>query len=158
MKRHESIVPLSRDHHHGLLCCWKIRQGIKKDIAAERIGAYIRYFWNLHLKTHFEEEEQLLFLVQDPLCAQAVAEHRMLSALEESIAANPATGDLEAFAGLLDRHIRFEEWVLFPHLERTLPAEKLAAIGAVLQAAHTTPVQDDYADSFWLNTNQERQR
>lgn len=35
MKRNENLVPLSRDHHFGLLCCWKIRQGIKKEVSQE---------------------------------------------------------------------------------------------------------------------------
>lgn len=32
MKRNENIVLLSRDHHFGLLCAWKIRQGLKKKL------------------------------------------------------------------------------------------------------------------------------
>ncbi|SDC06407.1 hemerythrin domain-containing protein [Niabella drilacis] len=152
MKRHESIVPLSRDHHHGLLCCWKIRQGIKKKVAVTRIGAYIRYFWDIHLKDHFDEEEQWLFVAGDAQCAQAIAEHRRLQALQETIAANAVTGDVEAFADLLDRHIRFEERILFPHLEQTLSAEKMAVIGTALEASHKKTGQDDYPDAFWLDT------
>ena len=30
MKRDKNIVPLSQDHHFGLLSGWKIKQGIKK--------------------------------------------------------------------------------------------------------------------------------
>jgi len=37
IKRNEALKPLSRDHHHGLLLCWKIRQGIKLNIEPERI-------------------------------------------------------------------------------------------------------------------------
>lgn len=32
MKRNENLIPLSREHHYGLLCVWKIREGVKKKI------------------------------------------------------------------------------------------------------------------------------
>ena len=32
IKRSEYLKPLSRDHHQGLLLCWKIRTGLKKGI------------------------------------------------------------------------------------------------------------------------------
>ena len=35
LKRHAGLVELSRDHHHGLLLSWKIRQGLKKEIEPE---------------------------------------------------------------------------------------------------------------------------
>lgn len=37
IKRTKALQPLSRDHHHGLLLCWKIRQGIKLNVEPERI-------------------------------------------------------------------------------------------------------------------------
>ncbi|CDF79955.1 hypothetical protein BN863_22430 [Formosa agariphila KMM 3901] len=30
LKRHKSLQPLSRDHHHGLLLAWKIRADLRK--------------------------------------------------------------------------------------------------------------------------------
>ena len=41
MKRDKNIIPLSQDHHFGLLSGWKIKQGIKKNISYERIKNYI---------------------------------------------------------------------------------------------------------------------
>ncbi len=61
IKRNENMVPLSRDHHFGLLFCWKIRQGLKAKIDLERIRKYILHFWKSHLEQHFKEEETLLF-------------------------------------------------------------------------------------------------
>lgn len=151
MKRHESLVPFSRDHHYGLLCSWKIRQGIKKEIAAARIGLYVDYFWKTYLKQHFDEEEQWLFR-QDDLSRQAIAEHRQLEALVSAIASAATNDRLTAFADLLDRHIRFEERVLFPHLEGTVPEEELERVGALIHGSHTVPVKEDYADAFWLDT------
>src|SRR5262245_17573787 len=111
MKRNENIVPLSRDHHNGLLFSWKIRKGISKNIDKERIRKYVQYFWEDHLQKHFEEEESLLFnKIQHELCDKAYADHAQIRSLIEEI----ITGDvpLEKYASLadiLDEHIRFEE-------------------------------------------------
>ena len=40
IKRSEFLKPISREHHHGLLLCWKIRAGLKKGIEPERIKLY----------------------------------------------------------------------------------------------------------------------
>jgi len=37
IKRSIALQPLSREHHHGLLLCWKIRTGLKKGIDIDRI-------------------------------------------------------------------------------------------------------------------------
>lgn len=151
MKRHAGIIPLSRDHHFGLLCCWKIRQGIKKGVSTERIKPYIEYFWSAHLEKHFSEEESLLFstLSNDELCLRATTEHHRLKEEITALKNDHSEDRLLGFAGLLDEHIRFEERVLFPHLEKTLPEETLATIGKALEALHATPVPDDYPDAFW---------
>jgi len=36
LKRHESLVPFSRDHHVGLLLVWTITQGLNRQIAPVR--------------------------------------------------------------------------------------------------------------------------
>jgi hemerythrin-like domain-containing protein len=148
MKRHESIVVISREHHFGLLFCWKIRQGLKKQVPAERMRPYVKYFWDSHLKRHFEEEETLLFAaVQDELTERAYAEHREIRQLVESLSTQPEPFRLLADA--VDRHIRFEERILFPHIEKTLPETRLAEIGKRLQQLHQQVEKDDYADEFW---------
>ncbi|KIC95484.1 hemerythrin domain-containing protein [Flavihumibacter solisilvae] len=152
MKRNENIVPLSRDHHDGLLFCWKIRQGIKYGVSIERIQAYVKYFWDNHLEQHFEEEETLLFAgLQDKLVNQAVAEHGKLKRLIDVVvspAAHPA--QLITLANTLDDHIRFEERVLFPHLEKVLSGDRLADLGKQLQQIHHTNEKENYTDEFWV--------
>ncbi|MBX3254540.1 MAG: hemerythrin domain-containing protein [Chitinophagaceae bacterium] len=153
MKRHESIVPLSRDHHFGLLCCWKIRQGIKNEISLQRIHSYIQYFWSHHLKEHFEEEENFLFsALQSNMTAQAIGEHRELEASVLSLSANASPDAFLQFAQQLDDHIRFEERELFPYLEKTLPAEQLDVIGRQIQEIHSNEKEDDYEDEFWVKS------
>lgn len=150
MKRHESLIPLSRDHHHGLLCAWKLRQGIKKGVNAERMRPYVKYFYERHLKEHFREEEELLFSNKaDKLVQQAIRQHR---ALESRVAEidQADTHQFMAFADELDSHIRFEERSLFPHLETSLDPNQLEEIGTRLTALHAHPVADNFEDEFWL--------
>ena len=49
IKRTEVLKPLSHEHHHGLLLCWKIKTGIKKNIDAARIKKYADWFYRSHL-------------------------------------------------------------------------------------------------------------
>jgi hemerythrin-like domain-containing protein len=153
MKRHESLVAISREHHFGLLFCWKIRQGINNGTAPERMQAYLKYFWENHLSPHFEEEETLLFpLLQDALVEQALSEHRRIGQLIASIrppgCAQPE--QMIALADAVDNHIRFEERTLFPHMEKILTAEKLEELGKRLIQTHATPANDNYPDAFWI--------
>jgi hemerythrin-like domain-containing protein len=153
MKRHDSIVALSREHHFGLLFCWKIRQGIKKQVSAARMRPYIKYFWQQHLEQHFSEVENLLFsLVNDDLTEQAIMEHKRIKQLVEAIvhAADASSIELNTLANTVDDHIRFEERKLFPHIEQQLSDKELAELGLRLQQLHATPEKDDYVDEFWL--------
>ncbi|MBO9154130.1 hypothetical protein ACFOTA_18085 [Chitinophaga sp. GCM10012297] len=52
-------------------------------------------------------------------------------------------------ADAVDHHIRFEERMLFPHIETVMPADKLAETGARLQQSHQAVTKDDYPDEFW---------
>jgi hemerythrin-like domain-containing protein len=52
-------------------------------------------------------------------------------------------------ADMVDEHVRFEERVLFPHLERKLSEEQLESIGSLLQKHHPSLLQDQYEDRFW---------
>ncbi len=145
---------LSREHHTGLLFCWKIRQGLRKDTDTARIKAYVAYFWSNHLEQHFAEEEEHLFLkVQDAMCQEALQQHTDIRLLISQITA-PATAptpeQLHQLADTVDRHIRYEERELFPHLEQVLDQQELIRIGAALEASHSNPLPDDFPDEFWV--------
>lgn len=155
IKRTEYIVPLSRDHHAGLLFCWKIKEGVRKNIPGERILAYVNFFSEQHLRPHFREEEALLFSrIDDDLCRRGKTEHRMLE--ERIIQLNRRGAQAQeylSFAELLSNHIRFEERVLFPYLEATLPPATLKQVGEYLSAQHPAAYVDNYKDAFWAKTN-----
>ncbi len=146
------MVFLSHDHHSGLLFCWKIKEGLKNGVDALRIKSYIKFFWENHLSEHFREEEALLFnRLNDALIRQAKQEHAMLIKQVQQMDYYDTAGnqDFLAFAELMTRHIRFEERVLFPHLEKELPISTLETVGAYLKQQHETPFKEDYPDRFW---------
>lgn len=152
LKRNRNIQSFSHDHHHGLLLCWNIRQGLKKEVDPDRIKKYVSFFWDNHLKKHFELEELLLFkLLNDNMTAAGLLQHSeicsTLTSLNEKN--NSPLTLLNQFADQLDMHIRFEERELFPHAEKALTNEQLSEIGERLNAEHT-PFCDDYPDKFWI--------
>ncbi|MDE5437335.1 hemerythrin domain-containing protein [Elizabethkingia meningoseptica] len=150
MKRNENIVLLSRDHHFGLLCSWKIRQGLKKEIAAERIGRYVRYFWTSHLEEHFWEEEEILFPYADDKFAERIRqEHQQIRSLTAAIEIAVDPELLLSFANALEQHIRFEERTWFPHLEELLDKQTMEEIGKALDVVHAAET-DEYEDEFWV--------
>lgn len=114
IKRNEALQPVSREHHQGLLLCWKIRQGLKKNIAPNRMKVYADWFYKEHLLPHFEIEEKYLFPVlgnEHELIIKATAQHRRLTRLftdQQQLAKSLSFIEEE-----LETHIRFEERVLF---------------------------------------------
>ncbi|MEO6962824.1 MAG: hemerythrin domain-containing protein, partial [Puia sp.] len=113
IKRSKHLLLISREHHFGLLFCWKIRQGIKLKIDSARIARYVQYFWQNQLHAHFEEEEMLIFLDKsDTLVQRAQEEHVHIKNQIQQIlqAANHVTHQqLNGIADAIDNHIRFEE-------------------------------------------------
>ena len=147
MKRHEALVQLSRDHHFGLLLCWKLKEGLKKEISVERMAKYIGVFYNHNLKPHFEEEEETIFKVlseEHPLIEEAISQHRTF---EKMIKQGFKTCDeIENFRALLELHIRTEERQIFPEIEKQATSEQLEHL---LSLNHPELKEPDYEDVFW---------
>lgn len=150
MKRDANIIPLSRDHHYGLLFCWKIRQGLSKHVDLSRIQRYVQHFWEHHLQEHFAEEETILFRgCADPLCLEAREQHSHIRRLVATIRRSGTYIDTSyrTLAKQLEEHIRFEERQVFPFLEQKLSKDQLTAVGAGLN--HVRSADDTYTDQFW---------
>lgn len=148
LKRDPALRHLSHDHHHGLLLCWKIRQGFKLDIEPARMKNYCEWFWTSYLNPHFEEEEKVIFPIlpeDDPLIKQALTEHKRLRKLFSSWENQEKTlGQIEEE---LEKHIRFEERILFPEIQEKATVEQLEAI-----AAHGKREKfvENGEDPFWV--------
>ena len=148
IKRHTAMQALSRDHHHGLLLSWKLREGMKRNIDAERMMKYVRWFWITQLKPHFEEEEKYVFTVLDsshPQIIQALEEHRSLEALFAK--KDPDYDLIGRIEKELDAHIRFEERVLFNAIQEAATEDQLEKIREV---HHEDPNCEAWADEFWI--------
>ena len=148
LKRVLELQPLSHDHHHGLQLCWKIRTGFSKQVEVERIKNYADWFFTNHLVPHFELEEKYIFTILDQkneFVKQALTDHRRLKRLFSE------TTNLEKSLGLieeeLEKHIRFEERILFPEVQKEATPEQLAEIAKIHN--HELFVENN-EDTFWL--------
>ena len=147
IKRSEFLKPLSIEHHHGLLFCWKIRAGIKKKVEISRIKKYADWFYQNYLIPHFEVEEKYVFTIlenDNELIKKAVSEHRRLKRLFESNTENQK--NLNLIEEELDSHIRFEERILFGEIQKMATAQQLQSI----QMNHSDEkFVDNLTDPFW---------
>jgi iron-sulfur cluster repair protein YtfE (RIC family) len=153
LKRHSALIPLSQDHHFGLLLAWKIRKGLKVGFEKHRIADYLEYFFKSHLEPHFEMEEKYLFPYlpeEDPYRKRAELEHRDLRTLQAEISSHPQGGGemLSQFADELEAHIRFEERELFEHMQEALNPKELKELEGKIQELHHK-VEDTWEDQFW---------
>jgi hemerythrin-like domain-containing protein len=132
IKRSKAFVRFSKDHHFGLLLVWQIRQDVAKETATSQIAGYVQDFFENDLRGHFKEEEELIFSklpARDSLRNQAETEHSKLYLLIDCIRKDKSDKRLlQQFADSLEAHIRFEERVLFNHLQEIMSPEDLEAL------------------------------
>lgn len=153
MKRNKNLIELSRDHHHGLLLGWKIKQGLKKNTSIDVMADYVKHFSGNALFPHFEEEEnQVLSYLdsQDILRKRTIDEHMEIREAVRIIA-DSAFCDKDALMNLahkVEAHIRFEERELFPYIETLLSEEQLDEMGKLIHELHQ-PYLETYPNEFW---------
>jgi hemerythrin-like domain-containing protein len=143
MKRHPALIPLSRDHHDGLVqALWLRRAAEDGDASARLVAAreFVEFFRNEE-RFHLRDEEEELFPLllrhvpsQPAPLREARAQHMQLEGfarkLEIAMAAGIVDRETLAAAGaLLDAHIRLEERELFPLIEELVPDDELQRLG-----------------------------
>ncbi len=142
-KRDASLIPLSHDHHHGLVRVFEIRQAVRAGTGLEEQAAATREFWRRDLAPHFEAEEVAVFPALRAVSDAAAIvrclldEHGRLRAMAGAIAATPES--LGAFADLLEAHIRLEERDFFVRYEAHVPREERGAIEAAVRRILNRP-------------------
>lgn len=150
MKRHPSLVPLSRDHHHGLVMARRLILGgpsTPRDdwpLAPEEQARRLVAFYESDLRPHFEAEEAQVFplaaerLTDGPArVAALVGQHRTMAVMIEALRTDPrseVTKRLAAFGELLRDHIHDEERILFERMQAECGAEEMEALGVRLAA------------------------
>ena len=147
LKRDKSLQPFSREHHHSLLLCWKIRAGFSKGVDPARIKRYADWFFENHILPHFRDEEKYVFPIlgpDDEHVKKAIGDHRKITRLfREQHDLNKSLGQLEE---TLDAHIRFEERTLFNEIQQNATPEQLARVISL----HTEEAfVDNTQDEFW---------
>jgi|SRR5690554_1870157 len=156
LKRHPALIPLSQDHHFGLLLTWKIRQGFNRSVEIHRILSYVDYFVNEHLEKHFQNEEHYLFSYlakNDLLRKEAEGQHEYLRDLFRTMTHEAAAeeADLKEFADFLESHIRFEERKLFPYIQVELTDGDLKEFQEKMEMVHEK-VEEHWEDEFWAKS------
>lgn len=141
MKRHQSLLSFSREHHTVLL----LAQVLKKDAPVykgmpakvpDKIE-YLKAKYHTELKKHFHAEENILFPfitgknnLIDELIDDLINDHNKLA---ENIVLLDTHGDSEKLLDetgcLLERHIRKEERVLFQKIQEVLSENELDELG-----------------------------
>lgn len=152
LKRGKALIRFSQDHHYALLLVWKIKEGIKYNIPDERIAEYILFFYEQDLEAHFLSEEIDLFSKLEnnsPMLRRAMKDHVALRTLIEKIKLdkkNPSF--IIDFAEILEKHVRFEERVMFDFLESKFSESELRIIA---EKHHHKPVDvsENWKDKFW---------
>ena len=154
MKRHESLHPLSQHHHFALMESLFIRRAdemLEADRAAtlRKTAEDFLAFWESKGRQHFREEEEILLpayaahidLQQDADVMRMLADHalirshiQVLSALVE--AKQSLENEIVALGQKLHDHVRLEENVIFPRIEKTLSEAELQQLGTRLSWLH----------------------
>lgn len=137
-RRHESLIPLTHDHHHTLAQARRLKDVSKLESDTERrnlVNDFLNFYFGRAIR-HFHEEEELFFapVVDDPragdLVARAVREHLKMHALVRTARRDLSSGKsdpelLSEISELLIAHVRFEEDELFPLIEELISEEDL---------------------------------
>lgn len=147
IKRQKSLQSLSREHHHNLLLCWKLRTGFLKGVETERMKKYVDWFYQNHVVSHFKLEEDYIFPVlgnAHVLIKKANMEHRRLKRLFEN--STEIKKSLNRIEEELQSHIRFEERILFAEIQKVATKEQLQ----IIEENHTEEkFVDNTEDEFW---------
>lgn len=140
MKRHPGLVPLSHDHHHGLVHASRLNRAAAGERDLDAAVDDFLAFYPVDLLRHFREEEEVLgplmaerFGDQDAQRVRLFGEHGEFHALVRALRAARETGDgfaeaAGAVGAFLEAHIRFEERELFPRLQDDLSDDELMAL------------------------------
>ncbi len=150
-KRHPSLIPLSREHHRGLLLAFRLTVGLPKnrkpDDSPHKQAADSVRFFRQNLVPHFAAEEDILFPAicrmqpqAESLLTQLKQEHADIQQLVDKIGQQASEGGsfgalLSSLGSILERHIRCEERELFPLYEAHVSEAEAARLATALTNA-----------------------
>jgi len=142
-RRHESLIPLSHEHHDALLLAWRLRTGDLSKREPELRAQHVNAFFEYRLIKHLKLEEELLFPalravlgVEASLIDVLLSDHHELRAKAVAIKAG-MNDQVDSFCSLLEQHIRTEERQLFVLAENRMKPGEMAELGRQIKARLT---------------------
>lgn len=143
IKRHESLQPLSRHHMVALHLALKLsRAGTdKSQLTNEELKQEVQTFWVPDGRDHFREEEEILLTAFAKYAAidrkeviDMLLEHVQIRALIDTILNMEEidTSVLHELGEILEDHVRKEERIVFPMIEKALPEKVLVELAPYL--------------------------
>jgi len=139
-RRHESLIPLSHEHHDALMLAWRLLTGNLSKREPELRARHVSAFFEYRLINHMRLEEELLYPacravlgVEASLIDVLLSDHRELRAKAAAIKAGSYDG-VDSFCDLLERHIRTEERQLFVLAETRMKPAKMTELGRQIKA------------------------
>lgn len=134
MPRNQALIPLSHDHHHGLVVALRLKKGGPASPndswleGADNQALQLLEFADSELLNHFQLEEELVFPVLlkldideiSTLTHELLGEHQVMRASLDAIRQSSDSTILKHFGELLEAHIRKEERILFPLIEQEI--------------------------------------
>jgi iron-sulfur cluster repair protein YtfE (RIC family) len=157
MRRHESLIPLTHDHHHALAQVRRMKVAADRGDREERLNRAREFldFFRRETVHHFRIEEELIFPPlldffdeRPELLVRALLEHLKIQSrvgrLGEEVQAQAVTEEaLRDVAELLEAHIRLEEKELFPLIQEVVPEEALLKTDLALKRSSPARTPDD---------------
>lgn len=136
MKRHDSLVPLSREHHEVLILAQVLKKDIPdyKDMPTEPLDKLnlLKVTFTNNMKPHFIAEEKIAEYIRgrfeeiDKLSDEIISEHIQIeNAISKLETSSNLVDDLDELGKLMDIHVRKEERLWFQLIQEKLGDEYL---------------------------------
>lgn len=132
IKREPALQPLSRDHLIALLHAYRLVQASSGNprFGVEECIDGFKGAWKEEIAVHFADEERLFLSlnVSSESLERLFAEHAALRELVLRLHLEPSGECARELGELLERHVRWEEHVLFPEIENGWSEEQRMAL------------------------------
>jgi hemerythrin-like domain-containing protein len=160
LKRDPKLQLFSRDHGLELVCVQQLQRAVRSSAnersrIAQEMKSVLKHFI---LNYVYDEERILSPVIPDGALKDKFVEHhlriRRLSSKIEMLEAktDPGLGLIARLADAIDDYVRWEEHVLFPALEKSLPSDQLDNVSeraSNLEITRDRPTQSMHRSVHW---------
>lgn len=141
MLRNASLIPLSRQHHNGLVLAVIIERSLRTGVSEHKVEELTRKVMQLaevELLGHFKLEEEVLFprvrgvFDSEEIIDKLISQHRQMEKLLlrlPQVTKEDRISLLAEFGRLLSSHIRMEERQVFEEIQNRLSDDDLMVLG-----------------------------